>query len=132
MKLSVKSRIYLLSGIPLLVILYFVINGIYTDYKNLKQIESDKPLIDLAEVNASFIHHLQMERGLTVIHINSSDDKSWEKFSTQQNRLDEQLVNLQNKLNAFNYSDYSAGLEQSASFLSSLSTDLLKLRTTVR
>lgn len=132
MKLNVKTKIYLLSTIPLVIILFFVANNLLIDYQLLKRVNLDKPLIELAQITSDLIEVVQVERGVSVLYTNSSDKAIESKLITKQQLVNEKINQLIEYSSTLELSQYSNHLKQSIDVIQSIPAALLNTRNKVK
>ncbi|MBF0265132.1 MAG: methyl-accepting chemotaxis protein [Gammaproteobacteria bacterium] len=128
MNLSVKTKIYLLSAVPLVVILYFIFISLFDSYQQYNRVNNDQPLILLARSGEALFFEIQKERGLSVLYKNTEDKKILAELKGVKADVDETLSQLENKISSLNYSLYSKALKKNTRFISELNSLLTNYR----
>jgi len=102
---SVKSRIYLLAGAPLLVALFFMLSGIANRYDIMHEMDSLEPTSQLGIHIGSFIHETQKERGATA-GLLGGNDQFQSVLAKQREQTNPKRAALRNYLASFDSSGY--------------------------
>ncbi len=98
---TVKTKIALLAGIPLLLILAFTISGISEKYRTLDEINRLEQLSRLSVKISALVHETQKERGRTGGFMGSKGKKFEAELEQQRNKTDEKRSDLNLFLNTF-------------------------------
>lgn len=105
--ISVKSKIFLLSGLPLLLVMFFMGQLIFEKYGVVKQMDTLKPLTELSIHIGAYVHETQKERGTTAGFLGSGGKKFKAALSRQRQESDkkkEQLTAYLTELDSRMYS----------------------------
>jgi len=103
---SVKSKIYLIAGIPLLVALLFMANAIVEKYSVMTEMETLEPTTQLGIHIGALVHETQKERGATAGLLSSGDERFAKALIEQRKLTDEKRAALRDYLAGFDRSVY--------------------------
>ncbi len=100
-KLSISSKIFLIMSLPLVVILYFGISGIFKQTVILRELAGLKQLSEFAIQITSYVHECQKERGSSGVFLGSRGTKFAKEVSMYRNLTDARRVELDAFLKGF-------------------------------
>ena len=109
---SVKSRIYLLAGLPLLVALLFILNTITEKYGLMHEMETLEPTTRLGIHIGAFIHETQKERGASAGWLGSGDERFKTALAQQRKLTNTKRSELKNYLKSFQMAGYGSEFSQ--------------------
>ena len=92
--ISVKSKIFLLSGLPLLLVMFFMGQLIFEKYGVVKQMNTLKPLTELSIYIGAYVHETQKERGTTAGFLGSGGKKFKAALNRQRQEVNKKKEDL--------------------------------------
>jgi methyl-accepting chemotaxis protein len=118
---SIKSKLWALGGLPLIVALVFMVSIIIGAYGSNTEMNRLQSMSQLAVKISSLVHETQKERGITAGFMASEGKKNESSLASQREEVDGRVSELKSFLDSFDSGD--AGPE----FKSSLATAISKL-----
>ncbi len=109
---SVKSRIYLIAGLPLLVALFFILSTISEEYGTMHEMDKLEPTTQLGIAIGGLVHETQKERGATAGLLGSGDNRFKNVLAQQRQLTNEKRQDLTSYLQSFDHSGYDATFTQ--------------------
>ena len=87
--LQLKTKLQILTFIPLIGLLYFIINSIVGSYTQMQSMNQLSQLINLTKSISKVVHAQELERGYTAGFISSNGENFSEKLRTQRETVDQ-------------------------------------------
>jgi methyl-accepting chemotaxis protein len=110
---SMKFRVALLSAVPLVVAVIFMMNSIIEKYQTVQAMDDVLMLSQLAVNISSVVHETQKERGITALVLGSDDATFAAQLSEQQAQTDSERTALRNMLDSFDPDSYGEDVKES-------------------
>ena len=105
---SVKAKIYLIAGLPLLLSLFFIINMSSEKYAVMHEMDTLEPTTQLSIYIGELVHETQKERGATAGLLGSGDPRFQKALTNQRTLTDEKRAELNKYIASFDKSAYNA------------------------
>ncbi len=109
-KLALKWKLILMISVPLLVLGWFSMSDIQTNWRNADQAEAGLELANLSVAMSSLVHELQKERGFSAGFIGSKGAKFSSELPKQRNDADVKAAALKEFLATISLDNYDAEL----------------------
>ncbi|MCP4399849.1 MAG: hypothetical protein GY801_21410 [bacterium] len=93
---SIKSKMMLLGGVPLVVAVVFMLSSIVAQYSTMREMNTLLALSHLAVKIGALIHETQKERGATGVFMGSGGAAFVDELSDQREKTNEKRAELEN------------------------------------
>ncbi len=113
--MTIKSKLIILSIIPLITLLYMAGTKIYTQVVFDKHIQNTKSLVELSKNLSILVHETQKERGASAGFTGSQGAKFSDILPKQRALTDSKRQEFDNFLKTVNHDGFSTGLEEKIS-----------------
>jgi CheY-like chemotaxis protein/HAMP domain-containing protein len=113
--LSIRSKLVLISVIPLLALIYFLQGTMTAEFGRKQAITQTYLNFQEIEKISSLVHELQKERGLTITFLRSKSSEDRDKMINQREPTNKAITELQNVYRAHQKSTSSIGVLDSLS-----------------
>jgi len=95
--LSVRGKLLLLVGVPMLGLIYFGSQSFYRAFTVVKNAESIELLVEISAANSALVHEVQKERGVSAGYLGSQGTK-FESAMMSQRRSTDNMIDFRQKL----------------------------------
>ncbi len=109
---TIKARISLLVGIPLLLTVIFSIDSLIEKTVMMREMSRIEAISDLSVNISAFVHEMQKERGITAGFVGSDRTKLASELSSQRKQTNTKNEQLEANLEDFDKSNYSKTFNQ--------------------
>ncbi len=111
-RLSIKNRLLLYAGVPILALLVFTVAAIMQQLDEIRALHQTKALTGLSIALGEAVHELQRERGMSAAFVASQGSRFADRLPAQHQAVDKQIEKLGSALAAVNVSQLSPEYQQ--------------------
>ncbi len=128
---SVRARILLLAGLPLLVALWFMLSAIIERYQVVQELDTMEPLTQLGIHIGGLVHETQKERGASGIFLGSQGSRFKSELSSQRSLTNHQRAAPEQYLDQLDTGSYGEKFKAKLTRAKTLLRGLNTLRNSV-
>ena len=128
---EIKGKLLLLVSFPLVALLYFSANAVYTSYSIGKNVQNATILTNMATKISSLVHETQKERGMTAGFIGSKGKKFADKLPKQRDLTNKAYNNFLKFNKTIDYSMYPEKFKTNINKAMSMMENLAPIRSQV-